>query len=696
MADASDVPTERLFLCDCGGSMPLDAQRVATACNAKALERGTLFCRREAKRVEAALEAGDSIVVACGQEAPFFTELAEELGAAERLRTVDIRDRAGWSSEGADAAPKMAALLADAAVTIPPTPAMDLTSDGACLIYGPAAVVLEAAALVAGRLSVTVMATDGEALAEQLPPATRDVGLTAGRIASAKGVLGDFELRVSAYRDARPDGRAALRLEAPRDGVTARCDLIVDLSGGAPLFSAHEKRDGYLRADPTDPTAVARILLQATALVGTFEKPFYVAYDPVLCARSRASKKGCERCLQVCPTSAIAPAGEGVKIDPLICAGCGACSTVCPSGAVAYAYPAGEATYRRLQALFDGWRAAGGGLLRLLIHDGSANEMIAAAARFGRGLPANVVPFALNQVTQVSHALLLAALAMGASEVVLHLDPRKAEEAEALRGQVALALAMTGGLGLPASCIHIVETADPDVLESVLHAAKPKSLKVEPVRPLGDQRGVARLAMTALAAGAGTKSATVQLPADIFPGGPPYGAVTLDVAACTLCLSCVSLCPAGALVDNPDRPQLRFVEDRCLQCGICRSTCPENAITLTPRYLLGEQARQPVVLKEEEPFACISCSKPFGVRSTVERISEKLAGKHWMFADDQRVKLIQMCDDCRIRAQYHSTDSPFRLGERPKPRSTEDYLREREEAAKQAQDEKDPGEGSVH
>ncbi len=37
------------------------------------------------------------------------------------------------------------------------------------------------------------------------------------------------------------------------------------------------------------------------------------------------------------------------------------------------------------------------------------------------------------------------------------------------------------------------------------------------------------------------------------------------------------------------------------------------------------------VLHEEEPFDCISCGKPFGVRSTIERIVEKLEGKHWMY-----------------------------------------------------------------
>jgi hypothetical protein len=80
------------------------------------------------------------------------------------------------------------------------------------------------------------------------------------------------------------------------------------------------------------------------------------------------------------------------------------------------------------------------------------------------------------------------------------------------------------------------------------------------------------------------------------------------------------------------------------------------------------------VLNEEEPFACIECGKEFGVKSTIERITEKLAGKHAMFTNSDNIRLIQMCDDCRIKAQYHAEDSPFRMGERPRVRTTEDYL----------------------
>lgn len=145
----------------------------------------------------------------------------------------------------------------------------------------------------------------------------------------------------------------------------------------------------------------------------------------------------------------------------------------------------------------------------------------------------------------------------------------------------------------------------------------------------------------------------------------------------TLCLSCVSLCPSGALADNPDMPQLRFQEDACLQCGICANICPETAITLEPRLNLADQALTQVVLHEEEPFACVECGALFGVRSTVEKVMEKLGGVHSMYQNPKAVRMIQMCDSCRVTAQYNSENNPFSGGERPRIRTTDDDLKTR-------------------
>ena len=141
----------------------------------------------------------------------------------------------------------------------------------------------------------------------------------------------------------------------------------------------------------------------------------------------------------------------------------------------------------------------------------------------------------------------------------------------------------------------------------------------------------------------------------------------------------MSACPAGALFDNPDKPQVRFQEQACVQCGLCAATCPENVITLEARFDFTPAAFEQVVMSEEEPFECVRCGKPFGSRKAVERVAEQLAGKHWMFTDEGAGEVFKMCDDCRIQTVAERGDDPFRSNERPRIVTTDDYLKAREE-----------------
>ncbi|MDH5748624.1 MAG: 4Fe-4S ferredoxin, partial [Rhodospirillales bacterium] len=176
-------------------------------------------------------------------------------------------------------------------------------------------------------------------------------------------------------------------------------------------------------------------------------------------------------------------------------------------------------------------------------------------------------------------------------------------------------------------------------------------------------------------------------PVDILdlPAGAPFGAVQVRIEGCTLCLACVGVCPTVALKDNPEKPQLRFSEAACIQCGLCKVTCPEKVITLTPRLNFVDDIHPHRVIKEEEPFECIRCGKPFGARSTIETMVGKLAD-HPMFAGKGGTDLIKMCEDCRVIAQMEEPNQPLAHKERPLPRTTDDYLREREELRKQAKE----------
>lgn len=617
----------------------------------------TALCTDQIGDAAALIQKGDA-VVACRQEQQVFEELAEEIGA-ENPEFIDIRDRAGWTEDGAKTGPKMAALVLDSQLEIPQSKNFDIYSDGQCLIIGAPDIALAAAEQLSELLSVTVLLNSPADLLH-----TNDFDTIVGTLKSVSGSLGNFELRIDGLQMAIPGGRGKVQLTQPKDNGQSECDIILDLTGDTPLFSAPEKRDGYLRADPKMPRQIATAIFDASQLMGEFDKPFYVRLEEHICAHSRARITGCSNCIDVCPTGAISPDGDHVAIDPSICAGCGACATLCPSGAITFDAPPAAFLFQRIKGLAETYIAAGGTAPRLLVCDGDfGSEMISLAARFGRGLPHNVIPLEITALTSFGHAEMLAALAAGFVGVDILLAPKT--ERDPLESELALALAISNDAPL-----RLLDINDPDALCDTLYHDVKIGPKISPVLPIGNRRQITRLAATALV---GKSETPIPLPT-----GAPYGTVVVDPDACTLCLSCVSLCPSGALLDNPDTPQLRFQEDACLQCGLCTRACPENAITLQPQLNLADNALSQQILHEEEPFACISCGSLFGVKSTIDKIIEKLAGKHSMFATSDSAKLIQMCDKCRIEAQYHSENSPFQSSPRPKTRTTDDYLKRRD------------------
>lgn len=647
--------SKSLLVCDCLGTQNIDTDGLIAATGMACQGCFTSLCTDQIEVAAKAIATGD-VVIACQQQAHLFADLAEDL-EAEMPEFVDIRDRAGWTDDGGDTTPKMVALIADAGLTAPAHKSVDIVSEGSCLIIGAADVAMAAAEKLSQALTVTVLVRNGDDI---MPTHAYDI--VAGDLHQATGTLGRFDVLINAFQQSVAGGRGTPAMTPPRDGAMSQCDIILDLSGDAPLFPAPEKRDGYVRADPKSQPAVADAIFAASQLVGTFEKPFYVRMETSLCAHSRAEKPACSNCLNVCPTGAILSAGEHVTIDPLICAGCGACSAVCPSGAISYDAPTSDHIFRRINTLASTYRNAGGKDATLLVHDEHGAEMISLAARYGRGLPAHVIPMEVDALAGFGHAEMVGALASGFGHVDILLAPKT--ERDALEPQTVLANAIAQG------SVALLDIADPDALSDHLFDTQPGTAIAAPILPLGTRRQVARLSAKALNPDVET------LP---LPVGAPYGAVVVDTEACTLCLACVSLCPSGALADNPDMPQLRFQEDACLQCGLCTNVCPEKAITLEPQLDLTDAALSQSVLNEEEPFACVECGSLFGVKSTVEKIMEKLAGNHAMFANPKAARMIQMCDNCRINAQYHSDDNPFASKDRPRPRSTDDYLSKRKD-----------------
>lgn len=648
--------------------MPLHGETVVKACRTK-VRTADQLCRKELDFFKTVLQQENDVTVACTQEAPLFTETAEDMGYAGRLTFANVREQAGWSDEARKAGPKTAALLAAAREEMPPIQGVTLESQGVALVYGRDEVAIEAARRLSASLDVTVLL---KRPGEVTPPHSTEFPIVKGTIAGARGHLGAFALQVDDYALPHPSSRRSFVWQPPRNGASSTCDIVIDLTGEPALFPAGELRPGYLRADPRDPAAVERLIGEAGGLVGTFDKPRFITFTADLCAHSRSKITGCTRCLDLCPTGAITPDGDHVAIDPAICAGCGQCAAACPTGAAAYALPPVDALMRRLRTLVTTYLAAGGRDPVILLHDADHGlPLIDALARFGAGLPANVLPLQVNEITQVGPEFLASALAWGASEIAFLGRARPKHDLLGLQRVIATAGAIAAGLGYGTETIRLIETDDPDALADALRRAAPPRPVREPATflPMGSKRGLLEMAFLEL-------HATAPAPVDSIPleAGAPFGKAAVDPASCTLCLACVSACPTAALTDNPDRPQLAFTESLCVQCGLCAQTCPEDAITLVPQLDFVAWREPKRIAKEEEPFHCTSCGKAFGTRSTIEKVAAKLEG-HWMFSGTNAARrdALFLCEDCRVERVVNDSFDPYGAP-RPRPRTAEDYL----------------------
>ncbi|EKO3384647.1 4Fe-4S binding protein [Vibrio fluvialis] len=515
---------------------------------------------------------------------------------------------------------------------IPPT--VSYESGGHTLILGPTSLIERTALQLSQMASVTLLSIDGE-------QGTHDKLYFADTV-EISGFLGAFKVTVENH---------GLNINLANAAIDHDCfDIVLDMSLNG-VMNEEVPVPGYFPVGRGFPK-LSDALEEIPELMGTFDKPKYFRLDTDLCAHSSRGVKGCERCVDACPAGALSSEGSDktghrIQINPYLCQGVGTCATSCPTEAIHYALPNPTDTQKFIERLLNNYHQAGGEKPIVLICSSRHEQYNLMALRV---LPENVIPVTVEELPSVGIDTWFAALVNGATQVLFaasrHMPPTILR---ILNQEVSMAQSFLAHLGIRKETIDIL------YLESLREAAP--TLCDEPLGlNLGELEGKKRdrlyVALDALATARGTEPGAQPLAATA-----PYGAIECSTTDCTLCMSCVAVCPTRALHHEGDSPSLKFIEQDCVQCGLCVKACPEKALTAVQQLNWNAAQRQSVVtLHQEEPAKCLRCHKPFAPQSMITMLQNKLRG-HSHFSDQASLDRIAMCEDCRVVDVFESMAS---------------------------------------
>ncbi len=520
---------------------------------------------------------------------------------------------------------------------IPPT--VSYESQGNLLIVGPYHIIIELEPHFSTLNSITLLATDPHLITNNLEK--RD-NLYVSEQLNVSGYLGAF--MVTCLNNGTESLLSTVAIRQPTFDIVLDMSLNGFMTEEVPVPGYYPVGRGYPK--------LATVLDEIPELIGTFDKPKYFRFDADLCAHSSRGVKGCERCIDSCPAGALTSegsekTGHHVQINPYLCQGVGTCATSCPTEAISYAYPDADNTQHFTQRL----------LKRYYDHQGKNAILMFCSKKHAhftvttlQNLPENVIPVELEDLPSVGIDTWLSALVNGAAQILFVASRRMPKTViRVLEQEINIARSLLKDLDKQADRLLITYVEDLHQPRLISQPIMQENITLE-----GNKREKLFAALDCLADN--TKAINQITKVDI---GAPFGKVTCKTDDCTLCMSCVAVCPTRALHASADSPQLLFIEQDCVQCGLCEKACPEQVISLQPQMNWNADERRSARVLHQEPAAqCICCDKPFAPQSMVDMLINKLQDNPH-FNSDHSLRRLSMCEDCRVKDIFNDlADNP--------------------------------------
>jgi ferredoxin len=464
-----------------------------------------------------------------------------------------------------------------------------------------------------------------------------------GRAVEVSGHLGDFRVTIQNPETPRMPSR---ELHAAQVVITSRDNAL-----------AFKPRTGlHLLKNPSEGDLVAAAE-HIRGLIGEFLKPVHVDYQADTCAGGVADHEVCGVCVNACPYDAISRAPENhlrMKIDHMACEGCGACVSACPTTSLRFAEPSPGELYTRLAALLApvNSRSAEERLI-LLFHCGEqGRHALEEAGERPLAYPANLLPVEVPCLRYVSEANMLAGFRLGAAGVaLLGCETCPHGERQLLRQKYDFCSITLDAFGLGRGRLALITAGDdtvPQAIETLSHFAE--RVEVAPVLRDGerfrkrDNREVIADAIAAFIAQTGREPGPQPL-----DGSYPFAFAEVRASGCTLCRSCVNVCPTHAFRYDENSQSIQFRHISCVACGLCEQVCPEKVITLAHEVRFDHAALEYQTVVQDEMVSCAKCGKPYINRKALETVEARLFSLESLldtFTGDRR-KLLRMCPDCR-------------------------------------------------